>query len=559
MRRLRRLDRLLLLIGVPLWALCFGLSAKSILGQTAFTGIYVSAHARDYPTVRFFFVEPRAQIEASGLRVGDRLLRLGEIDLRGMGSVAFAGVVAEAADAQRRAAVVYERAGERRETSYAFRSYRSFWPLLPISLAFALSAVLLLLRAPPSPTVSAIFQAFLCVAFLFTIRFGANRPETYLKFAVLVSSFTLVLPLSMRALSRFPNGSQPAGRWSRVWPWLFAPWVLLGTSGMYGFPLPPQIGIPGAFAGLVVAYATLLAMGTRNYRRADPLGRRQMRWFFFGMYAALVPVLAANALVSFEPRFVRLAWLSFEALILLPLSLLIAVVRYNLFDVDRLISATASYSALVILLALAGEVLLEPLAGRGAALFGLEPATGQVAFVVLLAAVLIPAQRAWRPYVDRIFFAEGRSRESQVEALLEDLSHAAGARNAIERSGAGIARVFRAEFCAIYERAGEVFEPTCVSGSGDFPVIPADSQAVRALETKVAPVLLDPRGARRTLPSAALVAGAAVVAPLRPGGAPLAFVAIGPKRSGDVYTSTELALLSALAHALSERMASSSS
>jgi hypothetical protein len=42
--------------------------------------------------------------------------------------------------------------------------------------------------------------------------------------------------------------------------------------------------------------------------------------------------------------------------------------------------------------------------------------------------------------------------------------------------------------------------------------------------------------------------------PLRCEGAPNAFVGIGPKRSGDVYTSTDLSLLSAVAHGVSARL-----
>jgi hypothetical protein len=206
-----------------------------------------------------------------------------------------------------------------------------------------------------------------------------------------------------------------------------------------------------------------------------------------------------------------------------------------------------------VVLALGGEVLFEPLAARAASFVGLDPGAGQVAFVVLLAAALVPAQRAWRPYVDRIFFAEGRSVGESVEELLTEISHATGASAVTQLTGEGIERGFHPEFCVVYERAGEVFEPIYLSGSRECPAIPADSQVIRVLETKVAPVRLDPRGVPPTLVGASdlPVPGVAVFVPLRSHGALIAFIEIGPKRSGDVYTSTDLSLLSAVSHAVS--------
>ncbi len=123
----------------------------------------------------------------------------------------------------------------------------------------------------------------------------------------------------------------------------------------------------------------------------------------------------------------------------------------------------------------------------------------------------------------------------------------------VELTGAGIERAFRPEFCAIYERAGEQFEPSYAAGAAEFPVIPATSEFIRALEIRVSPILLDARGASEA--PAALrappVPGAAAIVPLRPGGALHAFIAIGPKQSGDVYPSTDLSLLATLGHTVS--------
>ena len=46
---------------------------------------------------------------------------------------------------------------------------------------------------------------------------------------------------------------------------------------------------------------------------------------------------------------------------------LISIARYNLFDIDRLISGTASYTGALVLIALFGETVFEPFAGAMAA------------------------------------------------------------------------------------------------------------------------------------------------------------------------------------------------
>ena len=99
-------------------------------------------------------------------------------------------------------------------------------------------------------------------------------------------------------------------------------------------------------------------------------------WVLLGFYLAAIPPMAGSALAAFDLRFTPIANLTLAATAIFPLSILVAVVRYNLFDIDWLISGAASYSILVLLLALGGEVLLEPLSARAAASLGIDAAEG---------------------------------------------------------------------------------------------------------------------------------------------------------------------------------------
>ena len=88
MGRLLPIDRVVLLLAVPVWVLCFSLSVKSTFSGTALALIQVESPAipNDYPTVigelAFYYGPP------TELRPGDRLQRLGQRDLRGVSAIA---------------------------------------------------------------------------------------------------------------------------------------------------------------------------------------------------------------------------------------------------------------------------------------------------------------------------------------------------------------------------------------------------------------------------------------------------------------------------------------
>ena len=90
MRQLRPMYRVLLAVLLPLWAACMVLHLQvSIRGRmpslTLLEPWVVSAGDDAYPVVRGF--RPGAQVWSEQLAAGDRLLRVGEADLRGVGAV----------------------------------------------------------------------------------------------------------------------------------------------------------------------------------------------------------------------------------------------------------------------------------------------------------------------------------------------------------------------------------------------------------------------------------------------------------------------------------------
>jgi class 3 adenylate cyclase len=113
----------------------------------------------------------------------------------------------------------------------------------------------------------------------------------------------------------------------------------------------------------------------------------------------------------------------------------------------------------------------------------------------------------------------------------------------------------------VYARAGNAYEPVFVRGSGVLPAFEERSPLIGALATRSAPLVarrFAGHAAREPLSpfdrAALETLATAVVVPVRRGQELVAFLSLGPKRSGDIYSPGDLSLLSALAGAVSSRL-----
>jgi hypothetical protein len=135
-----------------------------------------------------------------------------------------------------------------------------------------------------------------------------------------------------------------------------------------------------------------------RWRRARGVERQQLKWL---AYAAAMLVVV-TVLGGFLPHGLY-GVVSTSMTLLFPLATGIAVVRYRLYDIDRLINRTLVYGGLTAILGLgyAGVVLVlgEVFGGVGA-----EPPSWVVAGATLAVAALFqPARRRIQTVVDRRF------------------------------------------------------------------------------------------------------------------------------------------------------------
>lgn len=239
----------------------------------------------------------------------------------------------------------------------------------------------------------------------------------------------VVLPLV------FPTGRPPG----RLWSWVLVPAALAFVGGiaavtearqgwaphsalqaLSGFfadfaePMPWALfGVP-LLAGAIGSAASLV----HRLRRGGVVERQQVKWVVLAM--SVVGVVAVVGFLGPLDRFLRTPIGSlavFATYVLIPLAIVVAILRYRLFDIDRLVSRTIGYSIV---------------AGMSTALYfatvvvlrGLLPGGGPMPVAISTLAVAAAFQPLWRRVqglVDRRFFRSRYDADQVIDRLLGEL------------------------------------------------------------------------------------------------------------------------------------------
>ena len=146
------------------------------------------------------------------------------------------------------------------------------------------------------------------------------------------------------------------------------------------------------FVGIAFAYlGAWVDLGLR-YRRADDTRRTQMRWVW---WAEGVSLACAVALIVFGDRIEQLWMVWFASLGLPAIAIAIAISRYHLYDIDRIVSRTIAYALVTAILFSVFAILIIVMQRviTGAAAPGTEPEPGVVAVSTLAVAALFTPLR----------------------------------------------------------------------------------------------------------------------------------------------------------------------
>jgi hypothetical protein len=232
----------------------------------------------------------------------------------------------------------------------------------------------------------------------------------------------------------FPTGRLPSRRW-RPLVWAFAAGLVLYAASVLFKPGPLDHGLPTNPLGLESAKGLLQLAGAVSsllfpmfvvpvlvslvlrFRRARGDERQQLKWFTFA--AALLALVGAGlgAIVErVRSPFVGPVFFALSVS-MIPTAIGVAVLRYRLYDIDRLINRTLVYGLLTALL---GAIYVTVVLALGQLFGGIgaAPPSWVVASATLAVAALFqPARRRIQAAVDRRFNRRRYNAAKTIEAF----------------------------------------------------------------------------------------------------------------------------------------------
>ena len=230
----------------------------------------------------------------------------------------------------------------------------------------------------------------------------------------------------------FPDGKPPSRRWRPV-VWLILVGVgatTLGSALMPGrLTEPPFKGIENpagveaagtaieavSFAGFITLFLGILLGAVAlvaRFRRARGDERQQLKWFVAagGAFALVIAVVISPWFESSDTTGQLLVLMAFAAI---PIAAGVAILKYRLYEIDRVINRALVYGALTAILAAGylGCVLLAQL------VIGAESGLSVAISTLAMAALFRPARARIQAGVDRRFYRRRYDAALTLEAF----------------------------------------------------------------------------------------------------------------------------------------------
>ena len=232
----------------------------------------------------------------------------------------------------------------------------------------------------------------------------------------------------------FPNGHLVGPRWRPV-AWAAVVLVAVGTLASmllqtadgYSGQLPNPIVVGEPLAGLAKAISdaylpAMVALGVLalvslivRFRRSRGVERQQLKWFLFAGSFLVAGVIAALVTQS------DLAWqVTMFGLASLPIAAGVAILRYRLYEIDRLVSRSIAYALVTGALVVVYLLLNLGLTNAFSSLTRSEPVV-VAASTLVVAALFTPVRRRVQRVVDRRFDRARYDAERTLLAFSERL------------------------------------------------------------------------------------------------------------------------------------------
>jgi signal transduction histidine kinase len=352
------------------------------------------------------------------------------------------------------------------------------------------------------------------------------------------------------------------------WPFLrWLPFLVTLVVAGFGWALVYNQGVPNlypqawrlGFAYVVLGIVAFSGMTVyRHWSSPSPIIRQQSRTILWGSGVAFLPIGAWIVAFLVIPGMRIPSTFLFLPLILFPLSVAYAIVRYHVLDVDLVISRSITYIVLTVIIGVAYFVVVNTI---NSLLRSTVSATDPwlIALLVLALAVFLdPVRARVQQAVDRTFYRGRVDYREVLKGFSVRLNQAVDLDAVLATLYDQVDQSVRAKpaWVLLHEGPGLGYAVHPPAG-GEMPGpgaarFPEDSALVRMLRQSRDPVYLQ---TGRALPRGLFfeqgrleALGAALFVPLYGPERLEGWLALGPKQSGGPFRSDDLSLVTALAN-----------
>ena len=327
----------------------------------------------------------------------------------------------------------------------------------------------LTVRVPGNPIGPMLLAATVGFALLIgsgalVVALGGDPTSTVATVAGLLANLTFIPSLVLVIVGIplvFPDGRFLSARWRWVAIAAVIDTGVAEAASLLGIPALNESGtLPNPFytpslepalrlinvltsVAAVPIFGLALASVVVRYRRSDVIGRTQIRWLAAASSVALVSFLFSFFSPPLIGGLLQLAGLL--SLTAIPVAIGIAVVRYRLYEIDRLISRGISYGLVTVVLLATYVAVVLVLQGPLGTWFGTQTVTVALSTLVV-AGLFQPVRSRIQRAVDRRFdrarfdtdrtaaaFSDRLRAEVDIDAVVDDLTETAS--GAVRPSG----------------------------------------------------------------------------------------------------------------------------
>lgn len=342
----------------------------------------------------------------------------------------------------------------------------------------------------------------------------------------------------------------------RLLPWaalaLLAPMMVIAVvapPSPYTYTYWWQFG----YLCIVLGFLFLVGMLSRRILLGQSnIIRQQSRVIIFGTTLALLPIMIYLAFLGSGRATQFRAWVVFPPMIIMPLSITYAILRFRLLDVDRVLSRLLAYllttafalGAFYALIALLSVLLQD-------AMQATDPLVIAV-YLLILAGGLMPVRNLIQRAIDRLFYRSPADYRHALTSLSQQLVITPDLSQTLRTMEEQLHQALAPEKFVVYlynDEMGKYFPHT----SREDSAVPyqVEDPLIHFMLKNGEPVWLPPSGelpeSLRSKPGEYSRLKGYTFVPLHYEEKLIGFLMLGPRRSGDLYTSDDLDFLAAVA------------